>query len=264
MPEEELRTPPFADVVGVVEWGHLLGPEVWLQLCGHVPARVCYATTQEEAWDRDSLAFDDFEGGKQATEHLIRLGHRSIAFLGLHQEHEERRLWPSWSSLREQGWREAMQEAALSCEGLTFHVNRPLPETSDPEHERATREIAEELLGTPGITAVVAANQRAAETLLSELQNRSDTIKVQDWPSIVAFDDEPSPHRAILTTLNHPMNLLGKAFADLLWERIHNKLPETPQHRLIRMDLIPRLTSRPNWTSSTLGEMLLTLQRNNP
>src|SRR5579875_3428694 len=60
----------------------------------------------------DVVTFDEFEGGRMATNHLIRLGHRQIAFLGAHPSTN---MHPGfeWSTLREEGWCEALEASGL-------------------------------------------------------------------------------------------------------------------------------------------------------
>jgi DNA-binding LacI/PurR family transcriptional regulator len=67
----------------------------------------------------------------------------------------------------------------------------------------------------------------------------------------------PTAHGHVVTSLRHSGEDLGRAAADLLWERHHGLLVGAPQHRQVSMHLIPRLTSRMDW-SLEAGHLNLT------
>jgi hypothetical protein len=231
--------PPTA---GIMEWAHRLSADDWAELLGKSPALACYATLESEAEERDSVAFDDVDGGRQAAEHLLHLGHRKIAFLGLHQKGTQS--GPAWSRLREEGWKQALHDAGYDHAGLAFYAARPTSTTSDPDQVEAVREAARRLLRRADIDAVVTANDRAAQALVEEL--RAD-VAHKSWPAIVSFDNDPDLQSEAITSLRLPWEEIGKNAAELLWERSHDELASQPQHRLVKMRLIPRLTCQPNW-----------------
>lgn len=241
----------FPNAAGVLEWGEMLGAAHWEELCGRVPARACYATLENEAGERDSVAFDDFDGGRQATEHLLHLGHRTIGFLGLHAP--TMNTGPAWSRLREDGWRAALGTVGAR-DDLSAHATRETASISHPDQVEAARAGARELL-RGGVDAVVAANDRAAQALLEEL--RASGVATSRWPAIVSFDNDSDLQSEALTSLRLPWETIGHAAADLLWERSHGQLLATPQHRLVKMRLIPRLTCQPNWTHAGLDSALM-------
>lgn len=244
----------FPASAGVVEWGGGLDRGLWADVCGEVPALACYATLQREAGERDSAAFDDEDGGRQATEHLLHLGYRTIAFLGLHEEREDPN-GPEWSRLRAHGWREALDDAGLGRDDLMMYAARATASASRPEHVEVAREGARRLAARRDVDAVVTANDRAAQALLEEL--RAAHVSPRRWPAIVSFDADPALQSESLTSLRLPWEDVGKTLADLLWERSHGELPDEPQHRLVKMRLIPRLTCQPNWMGFGTGTPLV-------
>jgi DNA-binding LacI/PurR family transcriptional regulator len=160
-------------VAGAMEWGYRIPADLRRHIRNADSNLVCYATTTEEADGRDSVAFDDIDGGRQAAEHLIVQGHRRIAFLGLHQKelrtscsNEE----PEWSRLREQGWRLALQNSGLWSENLAFYATRPVDGRSPEDQEQAAHETARRLLAHADIDAVVVTNDHATRALLNELR----------------------------------------------------------------------------------------------
>ncbi len=190
----------------------------------------------------DLVSFDDLDGGRQATQHLLSLGHRQIAYLAAHpQEGVSYRC--IWSEAREQGWRQTLEAADLPIEGQAFHpACEPLNQN---EIFRVSRVTARALLGYPEITAVVAANDYAAMGLIATLRDMQ--IPPELWPAVVGFDNLPSAQPYLLSSLRLPLEEIGNAAADLLWQRRHGRLTGPPVHRFIPMRLVPRLTSRTGW-----------------
>ncbi len=243
---------PF--VAGVMEWGHRVTPRERAELHDSDTAAVCYATTLEEAEWRDSVAFDDIDGGRQATEHLLAAGHRRIAFFGLHQKQAPEADEPVWSQLREVGWKQALEDSGLWTEKLAFRASRSVDPHSPEDQERAAHQIARRLLKHADIDAIVVTNDHATRALLNEL--RKGGLAPLHWPAIVSFDDVPTQQEELVSSMRLPWDYIGKAAADLLWERSHGQLPPEPQHRLVKMHLIPRLSCQPRWMSKASGVVL--------
>ncbi len=249
-------------VAGVMEWGHRVTPRERAELHDSDTAAVCYATTLREAEWRDSVAFDDVDGGRQATEHLLAAGHRRIAFLGLHQKPAlEEADEPVWSQLREVGWKQALEDCGLWNEKLAFRANRAVDPHSPEDQEQAARLIARSLLKHSDIDAVVVTNDHATRALLNEL--RKGGLAPLHWPAIVSFDDVPTQQEELVSSMRLPWDDIGRAAADLLWERSHGQLPPDPQHRLVKMHLIPRLSCQAQWMSKASG-VVLTAQPKTP
>lgn len=237
--------PPAAGAFG---WGSTLPRG--LSGAGASMARACYATLESEAQGDDSVAFDDVDGGQQATGHLLRQGHRAIAFLGLHQDDDAPSgdSGPPWSRLRERGWRQSLNRAGWWREGLAFRAARAVDWDSARDQFEAAREAARRLMSVP-VDAVVTANDAAARALLDEL--RSHDLAPSRWPAIVSFDNDPALQSEAITSLRLPWEEIGRIAADLLWERAHGELSSDAQHRLVKMRLIPRLTCQPDWARAS-------------
>lgn len=209
--------------------------------------RVGFAGRIEDPAHTDVVSFDDLDGGRQATQHLLRLGHRRIAYLGLHSQQVSQRDKTTriWSVLREAGWRQALEQAGCTCDGLAYHLPAE-PAHGDYEAEiQAVCEAAVPLAGRPDITAVVAANDRTAVGLFEALQ--AGDVPSAHWPAVVGFDNLPAANGHVISSLRLPWEELGQVAADLLWERSHGQLSGAPQRRQVPMRLISRLTSRVDW-----------------
>jgi DNA-binding LacI/PurR family transcriptional regulator len=210
---------------------------------GELPRVAMRGRVEDEARS-DLVSYDDLAGGRQAAQHLLQVGHRRVAFLALHPAAGEAGQLV-WSQERELGWREALRTAGLDAKGLAFHP-RSAPEQHFTQHLQAGRDLAGELHRHPDITAVVAANDFAALGLLEGMRQRG--LAPAQWPAVVGFDNLPNANGYVLSSLRLPGETLGRAAAELLWERRHGRLTGAPHHRRVAIHLIPRLTSRPDWS----------------
>jgi DNA-binding LacI/PurR family transcriptional regulator len=227
---------------GVFQWHHRSNEVV--QQWNGVP-RVEFGEPGTVETGADSVNFDNAEGGRQATRHLIALGHKKIAFVGLHGAEDE----PGefiWSRQRELGWEETMREYDLKTEGMSFLP----PRTSLPDNQRETAHTAlEPLFAREGITAIVVANAFVARGLFEGLYARS--LPLAEWPAVVGFDSDHISEidyaLPAVTALRLPWESLGREAANLLWERSQGHLTGGPVQRLVPMSLIPRLSCRRDW-----------------
>lgn len=166
-----------------------------------------------------SVGCDNFNGGREATQHLLGLGRRRIAFLGSASGH-----YPEFLE-RHRGYSEALRtasatvSAALQVDAITM--------------EQSGYEAACELLarGEP-FDAIVAASDLIAVGALRALQERR--IDVPGAVSVVGFDDIPAASLANppLTTVMQDTRLAGEALVDSLLrsvqgEPVENKILPT-------------------------------------
>jgi DNA-binding LacI/PurR family transcriptional regulator len=217
--------------------------------------QVGFASWADERVHSDLVSFDDFDGGLQATRHLIALGHRRIAYLAMHPDHGDPGIF-LWSAERERGWRQAMQEANLDSRQMVF-----CPEGTGHLHVASGARLADgepavcRLIARSDITAVVAANDYAALFLFQTL--RAAGISIAHWPAVVGFDNLPRTRRYPLTSFHLPWDEVGRVAADLLWQRRQGQLTGEPVHRQIPMSLIRRLTSHAGWLASSYAAISL-------
>ncbi len=235
---EQGNLPTLAGVYGVTgnreaDW--------WWEPVQSIP-HVCFAG-HEDNTHADIVSYDDLQGGEQAAAHLLQLGHRRIAFLGLHlPDNVSGPL--RWSALREEGWRKALLAAGESTEGLSFH---PVHQVTLEEIPETARGVARMLANRRDVTAVITANDRAALGLFAAL--RDAQVTRADWPAVVGFDNLPLSGGYLLTSLHLPADALGAMAAELLWERRHGGLKGPAVHRQVEMHLLPRLSSQQGWAT---------------
>lgn len=155
-----------------------------------------------QAHNVTSFEFDQFEGGRLATRHLIELGHRHIAHIaGQAEQHD--------AIQRKEGYMRAHAEAGLAVEPRLIAEGNFL-ETGGIQ---AMNRLLDQ--GLP-FTAVFCANDQTAWGARLALQRRG--LRVPEDVSLVGFDDLPqsafmSPP---VTTVRQPVYEMGKAVAATL------------------------------------------------
>ena len=206
-------------------------------------ARVVFAEQSDEGIGGDTIRFDNFDGGRQAALHLLKGGHRKVAFLGLHGRNGELGKYV-WSAQRQDGWKTALQEQGIDPAHLSF-----LPATpGDPELETQVQSAlgpARELLANSTISAVISVNPMVTIALTRALHESG--LPPERWPAIVSFDDSVTTNNLTVTVVRLPWEKLGREAADLLWQR-GMSLGEPCARRLVPMLLIPRLSCRLPWS----------------
>jgi DNA-binding LacI/PurR family transcriptional regulator len=145
-----------------------------------------------------SVVDDQADGSRQVVEHLLALGHRSLAYLGGPRN----------------AWSETMRWEALSARsrkaGATIVRLGPFPPTLEGGVGAADVGLAS------GATALVAFNDLMAIGVLRRLEQRG--VAVPDTVSVVGFDDIFGADfcHPPLTTVASPVEEAGRALVDLL------------------------------------------------
>ncbi|GCE77120.1 LacI family DNA-binding transcriptional regulator [Cellulomonas biazotea] len=172
---------------------------------------------------------DSFAGAVQATEHLLGLGHRRIAFLGGRPDLESARL-------REDGFRHAMAAAGVPVDEDLVRVGGYRSETADqPTHALLARDEPP--------TAVFAANDLSAIHVVEVA--RSLGLRVPDDLSVIGFDNVPESALVTppLTTIAQPLQQMGAEALRLLVDLIDGK--ERPVHVRLPTELVERSSTAP-------------------
>jgi LacI family transcriptional regulator len=159
-----------------------------------------------------SLHFDDESGARMAAEHLLKLGHRSIAFIKGDPLHPD-------AQARERGFR-----AALSAAGVP--VDETLVLDGDYREESGQR-AAEQLLAVgKRFSAIFASNDQMAFGAALALHRRG--LRVPQDVSLVGFDDLPSSSYFVppLTSVRQPIYELGKLAAKAMLDLLAGRQPE--------------------------------------
>jgi LacI family transcriptional regulator len=178
-----------------------------------------------------AVSVDDTEGGRLATEHLLALGRRRIAFVG------------GPASLRQVSDRQAGAQAAASAAGavLEFIATTVL---SVEEGRRIGRRILEREPATRP-DAIFAANDLLALGILQSLVMTGDA-RVPEDIALIGYDDIDFAAAAVipLSSVRQPAALIGSTAVDLLLRSQGEDVP-VREHVLFRPELVAR--------ASTLG-----------
>ena len=160
-----------------------------------------------------ALNFDNFEGARLATHHLLSLGHRRIAFISGDSRHPD-------AKERQRGYR-----AALEAADVPYEPALVLP---GQYTEDSGRMAVERLLDSrEPFTAIFAANDQMAFGAGLALHRRH--LRVPEDVSLVGFDDVASALYAIppLSTVHHPVYELGQAAAQAMLQLLASETPTT-------------------------------------
>ncbi len=168
-----------------------------------------------------SLNFDNFAGGRIATEYLIGLGHKKIAFITGDSKHPD-------ANERMRGY-----QAALTSAGIGFDASLVVPGLF---HEESGLLAVERLLDNrQRFTALFSANDQMALGACLGLHRRG--IKVPGDVSVVGFDDLLASKYAWppLTTIHHPAYELGQLSALAMMQLLRGEAPkmEVPLPRVV-------------------------------
>ncbi|MFS4505256.1 LacI family DNA-binding transcriptional regulator [Clavibacter sp. Sh2141] len=175
--------------------------------------------------DLPSVESDSLGGALQATRHLLELGHRRIGFLAGRPDLRS-------ASLREAGYRRALQEAGIAFDPALVRSGFFLTALA--------REPARAMLSmTDRPTAIFAANDLSGIAILQVAAELG--IRVPEDLSVIGFDDIPEASQMTppLTTIRQPMQRLGTTAVDLLMSLMGGTEPDA-----MRVQLPTRLVRR--------------------
>jgi DNA-binding LacI/PurR family transcriptional regulator len=157
-----------------------------------------------------SVGCDNFQGGNDATRHLLKLGRRHVAFLG-----EASSRYPEFFE-RYRGYAAALADVDI-CPDARLQVDAITT-------EQAGYDAANELLRRDRpFDAILAASDLIAIGALRALQEQH--IDVPGKVSVVGFDDIPAASltNPPLTTVMQDTRLAGDALVDTLIKLVRNE-----------------------------------------
>jgi len=176
---------------------------------------------------------DDVEVGRTATEHLLELGHRRIAFVG-GDPHDE--LGFPVAPERRSGYESALREAGIVPDPA-FVV--PAEFTIDSGTRAGTGLFSR---SSPP-TAVVAASDEIAMGILYAA--RRSGLRVPEDMSIVGVDNHDMAHLFDLTTVAQPVREQGRVAARLIIEQLAARTPVVAHVVTVPTRLTIRATTAP-------------------
>jgi LacI family transcriptional regulator len=173
--------------------------------------------------DADSVTVDNAQGARGAVEHLIRQGHREIAYLG------------DLPSIQTAAARLTGYQAACAAAGLPLGPN--LVHSGLRSEDEAIVVVHRLLRGPHPPTALFAARNSLAIGVIRELHRLGVAEKV----ALVGFDDFPLADMVApaLTVVRQNVRAIGAQVAKRLFARIDGDL-SAPQHIVLPAELVPR------------------------
>jgi LacI family transcriptional regulator len=172
----------------------------------------------------DSLLVENEQGGRLGTDHLISLGHKRIAYVGLSDE-----LYTM--CMRHRGYSLAMEVAGL----------KPTAVICTSAIEDAREKIGKLLTAKSKPTALFCANNLITRHVLHSLQALD--IYPPDGIALVGFDDFDTADllRPGVTVVRQPSELLGRTAAEVLFERLNeSRTPKAGKRTVLPVELVVR------------------------
>lgn len=181
---------------------------------------------------------DDVELGYLATCHLLRLGHRRIAFLG---PDSDAMYGFTVAADRQRGYKKALLENRIAVDPALIGITGFTVEGGSAALDKLWQEAGQEPTRMP--TAVFAVSDEVAMGIIHAARNLG--LRVPEDISVIGVDNHDLSHLFNLTTIGQPVREQGRIAAEMLLD--HVRLPEPPAPEVVRLDprLIVRSTTGP-------------------
>jgi DNA-binding LacI/PurR family transcriptional regulator len=178
----------------------------------------------------NSVEINDVEGGRMATEYLIRKGHQRIAFLG-DTDLPEYSIHPV--SLRLKGYRQALKSANIEVPEEFIRLA--------PYDQEQAQIVAKELIDMPfPPTAFFAATDYQALGVLKAARQLG--VKIPEQIAVIGFDDLDMAKYEELTTIRQHLDESGRIAIEILLSHIADG-SRPIQHITLPLTVIERLTA---------------------
>ena len=194
-------------------------------------------STHTQSKNVTNILLDNNAAVRMALQHLVRLGHRRIAFFKGHPGSADTE--PRWNAIVS-----ACSELGLEMDpdlAVQLRGRMGIPEPSTPEEGAF---YAQKLLATgKRFTALFAFNDVSAIGAVSALRDAG--LRIPEDVSVVGFDDIKAAafQNPRLTTVRQPLHRMGELAAETLLERIAN--PEHhPRDIFVDPELVVRESTR--------------------
>lgn len=178
------------------------------------------------------VVIDDVAGGRMATEHLLSLGHRRIAFLG---DAPDRAMGFTSTARRLDGYLQALAAAGVPPD--------PQLILKGPHGVDSASEMARSLLRLPDPpTAIFAASDTQAVGVIRSAQAAG--VAVPDGVSVMGFDDIETAELLGLTTVRQPLRQSGVQGARLLCGLLAGA-KASPTRQVLPLEIVIRQSTGP-------------------
>ena len=185
----------------------------------------------------DSILIDNYVGAQSAMRHLIELGHRRIAYIGVDPTTEQ-----AHYSDRERfgAYADTLQANHIPLDSDLIAYGE-IYSSTDIVSVGIGAESTDRFLDRPEIpTAIFAAGDNLAAGVMQSIHKHG--LRVPEDISVIGFDDTYSPYLAPpLTTVKMPMQMMGREGVRLALEHIHHESESrSPQIVTLKTELVIR------------------------
>ena len=183
----------------------------------------------------DTVLTDNHGGSRLATEHLIKLGHRNIGFVGTNSGNVS-------FHQRFEGYQTAMKEHGLPV------WDHEIPEADDYGCGDSSMHLLDR---RPDTTGIVCCNDDHALAAMRMLASRG--LSVPEDISVVGFDDILPSTKSFppLTTVRVDSRQMGRLATSRLIERLNTKERMSPCRTVLSVELVERESTATPRESST-------------
>jgi DNA-binding LacI/PurR family transcriptional regulator len=176
-----------------------------------------------------TVCADNELGGILAAQYLLGLGHRKIAHITGPQRHGN-------LSDRMHGFVRTLQSAKNPVQPVVLHGDFNFA---------GGMELTRKMLDKhPDVTAIFAGNDVMAYGVIRVVMERG--LRIPEDLSLIGFDnlEFSSIMHPPLTTIHQPKYEMGQAAVEILLRMARDKGKQTPEHRLLGVELIERQSCR--------------------
>ncbi len=184
-----------------------------------------------------AVSVDDVTVGSTATDHLLALGHRTIAFLG---QDPDRMYGFTTAADRLTGYRRSLSAAGVEVDERLVEITGFSTQGGAESFRRLWSAVDAGRVPRP--TAIFAVCDEVAMGILHQATSRG--IRVPHDLSVIGVDDHDLAYLFDLTTVWQPVREQGAMACRLLLERIADPQVE-PRHEFVDPRLIVRGTTAP-------------------
>ncbi len=178
-----------------------------------------------------TIGVDNYDGARQATEHLLKIGRKKIGLIsGPLDWRESRERW--------QGWADVLTSAGETISQQHWSMGNWSPHSGETA-------FAELLVKYPDIDAVFASNDQMALGVLHYASTHG--LRVPEDLAVVGFDDLPEAayFTPALTTVKHPLRELGIYAVKSLLAQIEGEQETASEHlKTLKTELVVRDSTR--------------------
>ena len=178
-----------------------------------------------------TISIDNYDGARQATEHLVKIGRKKIGLISGPLDWLEARQ-------RRQGWADVLASTGETVTDRQWAMGNWSPQSG----EAAFGELIQKY---PDIDAVFASNDQMALGVLHYASTHG--LRVPEDLAVVGFDDLPEAayFTPSLTSIKHPLRELGMCAVKTLLDCIEGKQEAGPENTLtLQTELVVRDSTR--------------------